>query len=202
MHVLTLPNFHYKEVNIVKEMLQWSQVIVHIRKPLLSQNELKDYLSKFTDRQREQIILHGHPDVAREYGIYKIHYSTIMRKRNTPQALRNASVVSTSTHSWTEFNGLGLPIQTAFIGPIFPSISKPGYRQVACITSESRSNFQVKAIALGGLCSANVSELSNANYDNFAFCGAIWQADSPITEAKRCYELTQNIQNNYSASRI
>ncbi len=200
MHILTLPTFHYRELNVLKEILEWPHVLIHIRKPQMSKQELGDYLAQFTKCQHEKLILHGYPELARKNGISKTHYSTIMRNRNSAEALSAASVISTSTHSWAEFNSLDSPILMAFIGPVFTSISKPGYHPTPELDIERRQNYKVQAIALGGLSSTNISSILASGYDDFGLCGAIWQANSPINEAKRCYELIQTHHLPYLSS--
>ncbi|SJN49486.1 Thiamin-phosphate pyrophosphorylase [Sphingobacterium sp. JB170] len=196
MHILTLPGFVHAELKVLREMLSWPQLTVHIRKPELSPGELCEYLTQFTPTEREKLILHGDPEIARAFGVSKIHYGAYLRNKYAPGEPIDTSVRSTSTHSWAEFNRLNSPIEMAFIGPLFPSISKPGYKPHNNLESAVRSNFRVKAIALGGLTCRNVSLLARSSYDDYAFCGAIWQADSPIEQAQRCYEQALKIQNS------
>lgn len=196
MHILTLPSFVRTELKVLRAVLNWPQLTVHIRKPAMSPDELRRYLSQFTPAEHEKLILHGNPGVARAFGISKTHYGANMRNRYTPGELLDSAVISTSTHSWSEFNRLNSPFEMAFIGPLFPSISKPGYKPQGSLEPTARNNFQLKAIALGGLTCSNVSLLTHASYDDYAFCGAIWQADSPIEQAQCCYEQVLKIQSS------
>jgi len=166
----------------------------------MSKNQLAQYLSDFSSDQKQRLIIHGYPDIAKIHNINKVHYSTHMRNRNSQNSLEKAAVISSSTHSWEEFNALKSPITMAFIGPVFPSISKPGYIAKHQIIPSERKNFNIKAIALGGLSSFNIKSLSDERFDDFAICGSIWHASSPMEEAKECHRLIREIQNKQSSS--
>ncbi|MFD1770581.1 thiamine phosphate synthase [Sphingobacterium suaedae] len=186
MRIITLDSFVYNEIYILRRLLEWPDIYVHIRKPNLAEVDFVRYLSAFTLCERRRLVPHQHHAVARDHGVERIHLSTRLRKGYNG-LLPNNCYSSTSTHSWDEFNKLPPIFSAAFVGPVFPSISKKGYGISKQIPCSGRTNFATLAIALGGIQASSIADLRHADFDDIALCGALWQANAPLLEAKRCY---------------
>lgn len=105
MRIITLDSFVYNEIYILRRLLEWPDIYVHIRKPNLAEVDFVRYLSAFTLCERRRLVPHQHHAVARDHGVERIHLSTRLRKGYNG-LLPNNCYSSTSTHSWDEFNKL------------------------------------------------------------------------------------------------
>lgn len=192
MRLITLASNHPAELICLKEALSLPEMWVHIRKPSISNKEQDSYLCAFSDAEKERIVVHQKQDIAIDNGLINLHLKSTERERIKfyPQVKTGYLRLSTSTHSWTEFNELNSLFEAAFISPIYRSISKPGYglKEQLALGME-RQNKETKLIALGGLNAQRLTELKNKGFDDYALCGAIWEASNPLTEIIRCYKI-------------
>ena len=92
---------------------------------------------------------------------------------------------STSVHSLEAYNALPVHFSYAFLGPVFDSISKPGYEAVSFDFSK-KEELPVKLVGLGGIGAGNVKQVLEMGFDGAALLGAIWNSEDPITELKNC----------------
>ncbi len=191
MRIITLPYPDNREIAILKDLLNSLDVWVHLRKPTLPIDDLRKYLQQFTAVERSRMLLHQHAALAVEYDMPHIHHTAQQRRDWSKTAGLNSArvIASTSTHSWADFNGLPACYRAAFISPVFPSISKSGYGADEQIPLLGRSNMRTEAVALGGISSRSIPDLEGSDFQDFALCGAFWQAAHPLVEAKRCQEI-------------
>jgi len=194
MHIITLGNTAKEEIALLKSLIAWPGVYVHVRKPDLSEAQYAQYLAAFTSHERQALIAHQHPALSIDHGLPRLHLSAARRNSLSAQELR--LYASSSTHSWDEFNALPSSFEMAFISPVFPSISKKGYGIERQVSPAGRTNRTSKAIALGGLNATRIAHMEQHDFDDFALCGALWEAADPLLEAKLCYQLHQQWTNN------
>lgn len=192
MRLITLASPHPAELFCLKAALSLPEIWVHIRKPGISNQEQEAYLSAFSEAEKARIVVHQKQDIALANGLINLHLKSSERERIEFYPLAKAGKIqlSTSTHSWATFNQLDPVFSAAFISPIYPSISKPGYglKEQLPLDTE-RQNKQTKLIALGGLNAQRLTLLKNKGFDDYALCGAIWEASNPLTEIIRCYKI-------------
>lgn len=99
---------------------------------------------------------------------------------------------SCSIHAWEEYEKLPVETLYCFIGPVFDSISKPGYlsnRSLMDVPAKSH----VRLIAIGGVTVGNFSHLMDLGYDGVALLGSIWQ-NEPVWSFKSFINLKQVVQ--------
>jgi thiamine-phosphate pyrophosphorylase len=190
MRIITLPTFQSGEIAILRQLLAWPDVYVHVRKPDLSETDYVNYLCAFSVDERKKLVAHQAYDRAADCGVERIHFSTL-RRQTLGLTSTAKQHISTSTHSWDEFNGLVPVYDAAFVSPLFPSISKRGYGLENTIPESGRRNRAIKAIALGGISSARLATMTAHEFDDFALCGALWEANDPLREATSCLALAQ-----------
>ncbi|GHE33607.1 beta/alpha barrel domain-containing protein [Sphingobacterium griseoflavum] len=186
MHVITLNGFPRNEIYILKSLIAWPHVYVHIRKPTVSEKDYERILSVFSLEERLRLIAHQFSTLSRENGVPHLHLSTA--GRNQVAINEQRLYTSTSTHSWGEFNALGPGFKMAFVSPVFPSISKKGYGVDHCLPLLGRTNRFTSAIALGGINADRLQRMDSHTFNDFALCGGLWEASDPIREARDCYE--------------
>lgn len=186
----TIPN----ETKIINQLFLEGLDLFHVRKPFISDQEMKDFLSQINESFWPQLVLHSHFELAKEYGISRLHFRESDRINDSYQMYIKENMISTSVHDIDTFNSLGQEWEYAFVSPFFPSISKRGYGNETTILEESKAsnNPNVKLVALGGITDKNMKEARGAGADGVALLGAIWQSENPLEVFQRCRENKMN----------
>lgn len=103
--------------------------------------------------------------------------------------------LSTSVHTTAMLRQLPSCFAYTFFGPVFNSISKPGYGAAVsadfCLAETEKA---VPVIALGGIDADNIALIPKMKFDGAALLGSIWsnseQAVATFTKLKeRCQTL-------------
>lgn len=178
------------ETEVINELFQEGLDLLHIRKPLMNLEEMKDFIQKINSEFHHRLVLHGHYDLAESYNISRHHFREIDRHNELYKSLTDKTI-STSVHDIETFNELSKNWEYAFISPVFPSISKKGYGKDSEILNDikKRDNSNVKLIALGGIHEDNIHVISDSNLDGVALLGAIWENNQPIEIFKNCRQV-------------
>lgn len=179
------------ETEIINQLFREGLDLLHIRKPFIGQNGMKDFIQKIDSKFYSQLVLHSHYDLAENFNISRFHFREIDRKNGLSQSFTDKKK-STSVHDIESFNHLNKEWEYAFISPVFPSISKKGYGENSTILNDikKRDNSNVKLIALGGINENNIHHVFDSNIDGVALLGAIWESDEPLNVFRKC---SQNI---------
>ncbi len=151
----------------------------HLRKPAIPLNAIKGLLVKIPKKYHQRIAFHQHHDWAIAQGYSRIHLPEQMRltlgeKTITGPAGRRI-VLSTSVHDLENAESLSPQFSYAFIGPVFPSISKPGYHPSFNFLDQDLKELQTPLVALGGVCAENVPRLIGKGFSAIALLGSIWE---------------------------
>lgn len=167
----------------------------HIRKPESEMQSVKDLLNGIEPRFYDRIALHQFHQMANEYGIKRLHYTEQARETSTTaqwqNLVDNGFTLSSSVHQISMLPGLTL-FEYVFYGPVFNSISKPGYKsKLTAGFKLDKSNIKPKVMALGGVEHSNLSTLKPMGFDGAAVLGTIWK--EPDQAVKRFHELTRNL---------
>lgn len=185
--VITPEKMMKNETEIINELFQESLDLLHIRKPFINSEEMKDFIQNINSKFHHQLVLHNHYNLAKDYTISRFHFREIERRNDLYKSF-SAKTISTSVHDIESFNDLSEEWEYAFISPVFPSISKKGYGESSTILNEikGRDNHNVKLIALGGINENNINEAFESGVDGVALLGAIWESDQPLQIFKKC----------------
>lgn len=177
----------------INRLLEHGLECCHIRKYDLDEKGMRDYIDKISPCYRKQLVLHSHFHLAGEYGMTRVHFSEKARIDECHLIFQDNYLCSTSVHTMTDFNALGPEWSYAFLSPVYPSISKPGYGKGRGMLCEfpAKQNSQVKLIALGGVDVLNYSAVYRAGADGIALMGAVWQNDNPLNVFKQCRQRDQ-----------
>ena len=194
MVVITNPSSVANEISIVDSLFEEGLSLLHIRKPDFSELETAQFIHQIKLEFRSKLVLHNHHQLADDFGISRIHFSEKERK-NSPDFLARFSksyrYKSTATHSIEDFNSLENSFDYAFLSPVFTSISKEDYHPKANLFEalKSRTNFNTKVIALGGIDSENIKKTLENGFDDVALLGTIWNTHNPIKKFKLCQKI-------------
>lgn len=186
--VITPETIVPNESKIINQMFQDGLDLLHIRKPLISQEEMNDFISSIDEQFHGQLVLHNHYDLGKSYGISRLHFREEGRKGGEHKPFMNGNTISTSVHDITTFNALEKEWEYTFISPFFPSISKKGYGIDSTVIEslKERNNQDVKLIALGGIDYSRIQEVFDLGVDGVALLGAVWESDEPLSVFRKC----------------
>lgn len=170
MIAITLPYCYDGEADdIVGKLASGEAWRVHIRKPEASPEQVRCLLDAVPPVWRERLTIHDHLDLAVEYGLGGVHLN---RRCSTPPRLWHG-LVSRSLHKVGEIDLY--EYDYAFLSPVFPSISKPGY--MGNLDKEIlREHLNDRIFALGGVEPRRVEELRAMGFSGAAMLGAAWRA--------------------------
>ena len=176
------------ETEIINRMFQEGLDMLHIRKPLMSWEEMTSFLYSIDEKFYPQLVLHGYYDLGKDHRISRFHFREADRKDEAYQSYISQSTLSTSVHDIETYNSLEEEWEYALISPVFPSISKKGYGEESTVIEEikHRTNPNVKLIALGGINENNICKVFESGADGAALLGAVWESEEPLNTFKRC----------------
>lgn len=171
---ITVPYFYPGEAADIEQRLVSGRFdYVHVRKPGCSAEQLVRLLNAVNPAVRERLTLHDHFSVAAEYGVGGVH----LNSRNPDAPVNWSRRVSRSCHSvkeCAEVHGADY----VFISPVFPSISKPGYKndfdeqELAAYLAGAHSSATV---ALGGVTQERVEQVRRMRFDGYAMLADAWR---------------------------
>lgn len=153
------------------------KTVVHLP-PILETNkaELSQLLAGLTENNLPIRGLHGSVQI-----LSKLFQNTFQEFSDAFQGL----VISTSCHNTEEISKLPNFINSVFLSPIFPSISKVGHHQTWDFLNlksqllhlqESQSDISRQVIALGGVTLEKLPELASWGFQGAAMLGALnWE---------------------------
>lgn len=145
---------------------------VHIRKPDASAAQTADLIERIPCELYPLLTLHDHHELALEYNLGGVHLN--MRNPEAPQGWKG--MVSRSLHSLEQI-AVG-DFDYAFLSPIYPSISKPGYKGNFS-HDDLRNSVNKRIFALGGVTPDKFTELEAFGFGGAAMLGSVWRAQIP-----------------------
>lgn len=167
------------EALIMNDLFAAGLSCLHVRKPDWCEQQLRAMLKQIRPEYYRSISLHQHHHLAEMYGIRQLHYTEAARAQVRPADLvrlqEKGFVLSTSLHELSRLEELGL-FDYFFFGPVFNSLSKPGYH--SRLTPEFSLAGSPRAdniVALGGVEAARADSLKAMGFKAAAVLGAIWQ---------------------------
>ncbi|SHL17607.1 thiamine phosphate synthase [Chryseobacterium polytrichastri] len=185
--VITPEEMIKNEAELINELFQEGLDVLHIRKPFINSEEIKNFIQKIDSEFHHQLVLQSHYDLVENFNISRFHFREIDRQNIVHESFTD-KIISTSVHDIEIFNELGEEWDYAFISPIFPSISKKGYGENSTILDDikKQDNPNVKLMALGGINENNINKAFESGVDGVALLGAIWESDEPLNVFKKC----------------
>lgn len=167
----------------------------HIRKPESDVKTVRKLINCIAPRFYDRIALHQFYEIAADYGIKRLHYTEKARETSgTAQwqsRLYDGFTLSTSIHDLSILPDLAL-FDYVFFGPVFNSISKPGYQsKLTADFKLEKNNPKPQVIALGGVELSNLTRLNTMGFDGAAVLGKLWNEPNKAVE---CFiQLKENL---------
>jgi thiamine-phosphate pyrophosphorylase len=160
-------------------MLEAGADFIYLRK-IFMPGGIAEMLRKLPAERHHQLIVPASAPEAADFPV-KLHVKEAERFGAVAP-----SAFSTSIHDLASLASLPQSIRLCYYGPVFPSISKPGYlpdQSIETLTKKwdrYRQAFQGSVVALGGITHSNLSLVHRAGFDGAALCGSIWNAGDPV----------------------
>jgi thiamine-phosphate pyrophosphorylase len=173
------------ELAVLDELFAAGLERYHVRKPAWSRAELELWLREVSTKWRSRLVLHQHHELVAEFGLGGIHFRD---SRITGQPHRDV-LTSRSCHDVPTLRRALGHYDSVFIGPIFPSLSKPGYGPrdatthveiSALLASRTIAERRTSVLALGGITPQRMPEVRALGFDGIAAIGAVWSAANPV----------------------
>lgn len=167
------------EANIINGLFQSGLTRFHLRKPGWNELQLIDLLMQINPVFRSGIALHQHHPIAASFDMKLLHY-TEKERLNAPAGQlahlnKQGYTLSTSVHQLSALHEIK-SFNYAFFGPVFNSISKPGYEnKLPNDFHLTKTGITSQIIALGGIDESNLSKVKEMNFDGAAVLGALWE---------------------------
>ena len=151
---------------------------VHIRKPEATEAELEALLSALPTELRHRCVLSHHIELVARWGLGGVHLSvsdwSSLKARPT-SVLKPDQLVGVSCHSIEELERLPFRPDYAYVSPVAPSISKPGYGSDTPWTAEVRrglsERYPFPLVALGGVGEENAQNFLDEGFAGVALLG-------------------------------
>ena len=178
--VISNPTAVADEATIINQLFDEGLEILHVRKPGVTIDEIKLLIQKIKMQYHHRIALHQHHELVVDFGIKRLHYTATNRKEMSDEALIKLKadnyILSTSIHQVQEYNSLSAVFDYTFFGPVFNSISKPGYTAVIAddFIFTVLENYS-KVVAIGGINATNILKVKEMQFNGAAVLGSIWQ---------------------------
>ena len=166
------------EADIINNLFEAGMQLLHIRKPNAGASEIEKLIKKINPQFYHQLALHQHHWMANDFAIVRLHYKEEVRKeidQDELAVLQTKYILSTSIHAIEDYDKLSLSFEYTFLGPVFNSISKPGYKAEFADCLLPQHNEGPEIIAIGGIDVNNIEKAKELKFDGVAVLGAIWQ---------------------------
>lgn len=208
--VISNPDVIHAEAAQINSLFKAGLEFFHLRKPRVTEVEIAALLQQIDKRYYPKVALHQHHQLAEKFGIKRLHFTEQKRLQTEDKSLEllynDGYVLSTSIHQLNDYNILNNRFKYCFYGPVFDSISKPGYGPVIVgrydevilksdIDKEIVSVLEItknttKLIAIGGIKSENIQTLKAMGFKGAAVLGSIWQEpDKAVSQFKNLAQL-------------
>ncbi|MDR2413397.1 MAG: thiamine phosphate synthase [Odoribacteraceae bacterium] len=157
--------------------------VLHLRKPGAAREVLEAFIREILPAYRHRIVVHDHFELVDRFGLKGVHANA---RRASDKELSRFANVSLSCHSLEEVEATAsLPWRPSylFLGPLFDSISKPGYAAARFDEQRSREVLaRHRVIALGGVTASNLPRCRATGFAGGALLGHLWEQPREVVD--------------------
>ncbi len=181
--LISSPGDKPNEVRSVKRIFEMGLSRFHLRKPDWSLDNLRKYLNEFPDEYLRRIVVHRRRELLKDFPLAGYHLSS--REDYSEKDFEGS--LSRSFHTLEELKESEEQLDYVFLGPIFDSISKQGYK-AAFPPTKLRGYFverrkarlkRPRIVALGGIVPDKVRVALSLGFDGVAALGGVWGSRYP-----------------------
>jgi thiamine-phosphate pyrophosphorylase len=160
----------------------------HLRKPDWNAQQTAAWLEAMPARWWSRVVLHRHHEVAKAFRTSVHLRDDGSPALDAPPHVPKSCIVSRSCHDLVSVRRSLGRYDAVFFGPVYPSLSKPGYgpspnetfadlRRLLATRTEAEQRTEV--VAIGGVTSGHLVQCRQLGFDAVAVLGAVWQAPDP-----------------------
>jgi thiamine-phosphate pyrophosphorylase len=186
--LISPPGEHAHEMATLQALLAAGLDRFHLRKPGWDAARLAVWLGALPVRWYGRVFLHDHPDLAVRLHLGGIHFRDDDARLPAPTAARSCAT-SRSCHDVASVKAALGHFDSVFFGPVFPSLSKPGYgpapdatlaelRRV--LSGRDPAEKRTQVFAIGGITAQHLDACRSLGFDGIALLGAVWGAADPV----------------------
>jgi thiamine-phosphate pyrophosphorylase len=159
----------------------------HVRKPSATRDELATWLRAVPAEFHPRLVLHQHHGLVAEFALGGRHWRDDVHAPLVPPV--GGGLTSRSCHDLDSLRAALGRYDAVFLGPVFPSFSKPGHGPRADLSAEKISpllatrtaaEHRTAVIALGGIAPATIPRCRELGFDGVAVLGSLWQSADPV----------------------
>lgn len=176
------------ETGIVNDLFRAGLGLFHLRKPQFTLEQQRSFLTGIEKHFHNRISVHQNYETVVEFDLKYYHVRerdrtavTLSSSKGLPGALRQAQrdkvtiKKSTSFHNYNDLQFESHNWDYCFFGPLFNSISKPGYNSKLEKGFHNEGDLYQRVYALGGITSENINEVFEKEFFGAAVLGSIWK---------------------------
>ena len=177
------------EAKLITSLLGAGLDRYHLRKPEWDAARCAGLLAEIRCELHRCISIHQHHELAERFDV-GLHFKEEVAARasachveSKPELDGASRFSSLSLHQLDDLNVHLAGYDYAFLSPVFPSISKPGY-QAQWSDANLRAALALPRVAqvyaLGGITAANVDRALEFGFDGVVLHGSLWQSTDPL----------------------
>jgi len=176
--VIAKPTLFKEECHLVNQLFEAGLQVFHLRKENVEEADYRKIVEGILPEYHPRIALHHFHALANDYNINRIHHTESFRNNLSTNMLPKNQILSTSIHQLSAIDAVAA-YHYSFYGPVFNSLSKPGYMGVIPAGFHlNKPNSNTKLIALGGIGPNQIDQVKEMNFDGIALLGSIWNDPS------------------------
>jgi thiamine-phosphate pyrophosphorylase len=177
MIIISDPLFIPNESTVINALFDNGLDVFHLRKPESKLVEMENLISQIDQRFHSRIMIHSHYKLLNSFPLRGIHFTGKTKNRQV-EFFNCECFKSIGIHSLDEFRDVKPLIDSVFLSPVFPSVSKAGYSKqwdFEELKVSLSNDYKFEIIALGGITLDNYHKTIELGFDNFALLGSIWE---------------------------
>ena len=173
LFVIAHPTILKDETLLVNQLFDAGLPVFHLRKPTADEAAHRKFMDGILPEYHNRVALHHFHALVNDYNIKRLHHTESFRKSSTIGDFSQPYTYSTSIHQLAEIDQIK-SYHYSFFGPVFNSLSKPGYMGITDAGFSVTQSKTTKLIALGGIDLNNIDQVKAMNFDGIALLGSIW----------------------------
>lgn len=192
--VISDPQPFQGEGTLLNSLFDAGLQLLHLRKPGCAASVYTELITAIDTGYHDRIVLPYtclEQGIADQAGCRQLHVFEQLR-HSLPavdwRALKEQGYrLSTSIHDAAAYHALPAGVfGYTFLGPVFSSISKPGYAAMdPAELAVLQQKHATRIIGLGGIDESNCGPAIQNGFDGVAIAGALWQRDNPLATFKQ-----------------
>lgn len=180
------------EPSMVTKMFEDGLMTLHLRKPKLTTQEMRDYIEEIPEYFHNRIIIHSHHILAAKFNLKGVHFTaTHLSKRwkyfFTRLRLRIKFGKLVKTRSYKRLASIHNKEEHDFdyylMGTMFNNLTGElygGFYEEALIAGIKNSDKKI--VARGGVTDKVITKCCDYGFDGIAFSSFLWDSESPCTQ--------------------